>query len=234
MKLTFSGARIVFALLTAGFLTTPQPLSGSHSPAREPNRQSSRGSRQARPIGTQTRLLVRGLSTGELALDGLLFLVTLDRDASSTAAPLKDDLLLRSAPPLQVEQENASIVKNPSGNQWGNSKPDWKLDLSGFDYLVEWTRESSERPKSLGQSADLIISVTETWNLQKTADASVMKNWTASYELRRAFLDSDKDREARAATAQNRLVVAPVRGPILKAIRQFVVARPEAPKGAPR
>jgi HEAT repeat protein len=189
------------------------------SPRTRPNQASPKISEPAKVAKPKlVRILVRRLNTGRLALDGVLFVIELDKVVPKKPG-IAQNIRLVSAGPLKVEQEETGQIEVPTMDV-KHEPVQWKKDPTPYDFLISWNLDWQERTKH--QFSDrLTIDVKETWKVEKVSDTSVTQAWTTSYVLTGEETGAS-DTSSLLAAEQTETLIAPARGRILREIRGFI------------
>jgi hypothetical protein len=180
------------------------------------------------------KVLIRRRETGVLALDGTLFGLYL---AGAVENPeVKESVDINSGGHIKVEQEYSSEIRGPVDNAQKSKvglplraepKPAaWSKDVRAFEFVLNWTLDWKEHPKSWEDEA-LKITVKETLKVEKALDSKVTKTWTFTYVLNagKEFPPSSLSGDPKEiALGQIKNVIVPVRGPVLKEILAFINA----------
>lgn len=164
----------------------------------------------------QSKVLLRSMDAGTLAVDGLLWLVDLHLVAEKSAA--KDSLLLSDTSGMNVEVEHMNQITGAGQEKQETKPPEWKRDPKNFDFLVNVIRDYKEQTKT-SFGAPLQITVKETWKIEKVSDSSVNKTWDLAYTLNGG---SEIASFEKTAAEQTERVVVPARGPVLQEIRDLI------------
>lgn len=167
------------------------------------------------------RALLRRRDNSDVALMGAAFLDAIEKAAQKVSPDAQNPVLLSSGDELKLEEEKSLVVWNSGLEKKPKPKAEqWKWDPKDFDFLINRDVNSKEQPK-FSILDPLKISVTETWQVNKVSDPTVTKRWTYSLTL-----DGGSEVAAYEKTAAEQVekVVAPVRGPVLKEIREFIRA----------
>lgn len=178
----------------------------------------------------KTMVLLRRAEISEIALDGALFMDGIYRATRTGISPLKDATILSSTDSLDITEERSTQVLSPKEKAAPTSDT-WKEDPKAFDFVVYCEMNSKEQTKhSLNEK--LTITVKETWRVELVTDPKVVKTWDCNYILTAggsftttsiAVPINDKEID-QIAEQQTEKMIAPVRGPILKEIREFIKA----------
>jgi hypothetical protein len=195
-------------------------FTGSSCKSKPAQSQGSAAPAAAQPV----KVLLRKRTTGNLAIDGFLWQLSLASAIDQATPEVKDLIVLDSGPDLAVETEWIEETKIPLKEKDKKKKEPstWKLDPKNFEFLVDWTLDQQEQTKFFfGDS--LKITAKEIWKIERTTNPSVSRNWNCSYLMDGGWQISKDDYE-KAAKDQTEKVIAPARGPILKEIRAFIEA----------
>lgn len=168
------------------------------------------------PQPPQSKVLIRTVDTGTLAVDGLLWLVDMHLASEKSAA--KDSLRLSQTTGMSVQEEHVNEIRGPGQEKQDKKPREWKLDPKNFDFLLNVTRDYQEHTKT-SFSAPLQITVKETWNLEKVPDPSITNTWNLTYTLNGGSAIASFEKTAADQTEQ---IVVPARGPVLQEIRAFI------------
>lgn len=213
---------LVFSFTADSQQQKTQPPRGPKASQPAPKAPQSPKASKPEPV----KVLVRRLNSGWMALDGVLFLVELGKEAEKAKPGLVESIRLVSGGSIEAEEEEQGRIELPDVPQVKLLKPgpvEWKKAPAGFDLLISWTLDYHERTKS-SWSDKLRLDVKETWKVEKVSDSTVTQTWTTSYVLTGVETGASDESEARAAAEQTETVIAPARSPILKEIRAFIEA----------
>lgn len=190
--------------------------SSKHAGNQTESRAESTRAKQTEPV----KVLLRRHDSSDVALMGAAFLDAIENAARKVPpnAP-GGPVLLSTGDELKLEEEKSLVVWNSTLEKKPTPKPEqWKWNAKDFDFLITWEVNSKEQAKYFILDP-LKIAVTETWKVSKVSDPNVTKSWTYNFTL-----DGGAEISAYEKTSAEQVekVIAPLRGPVLKQITDFV------------
>lgn len=164
------------------------------------------------------RVLFRKKDLLMVALDGSLFVLYLDEAVKESSNKMKKSLSpTNRCTFIEVSQDD--VCEIASSGVKATPRP-WSLDPKDFDFLVTWEIVWDEHTK-LNIFSDLIITVKETWRVQKVSSPDLSRSWSCEYILDGGKTMSEEE-SLRLARNQCETVIAPNRGPILESLCSFI------------
>lgn len=170
----------------------------------------------------KTTVLLRRAEISEIAIDGALFMDGVYRVTTVVMSPLKEATILSSTDSLEITEDERYVQVLSPKEKAAPMSDTWKKEPKEFDFTVYWEMNSKEQSK-FSFDEKLKINVRETWRIELVTDPKVMRTWSCKYVLTGgSSLSTDEEEIDHIAAEQTEKMIAPVRGPILKEIREFI------------
>lgn len=196
--------------------STAKPTSNSTDNQKLQNSETLKPS-QAR----KTMVLLRRTEIADIAFDGALFMDGVQRVASKVVSPLKEATILSPTDLLDITEEQSTLVLS-SKKKAAPTSDTWKKDPKAFDFVVYCEKNSKEQTK-FSFDEKLRMNVKETWRIELVTDPKVKRTWSCNYVLTGgSSLTIDEKEIDQIAAQQTEVTIAPVRGPILREIQEFI------------